>query len=62
MIGNAISSARTLIESVEVFDKAYIDSDGTFKTYYISKAYDKMDGISDGGFSEKLYAAWTCSD
>ena len=41
LIGNAISSARTLIESVEVFDKAYIDSDGTFKTYYISKAYDK---------------------
>ena len=32
LIGNAISSARTLIESVEVFDKAYIDSDGTFKT------------------------------
>ena len=41
LIGNAISSARTLIESVEVFDKAYIDSDGTFKTSYISKAYDK---------------------
>ena len=43
LIGNAISSARTLIESVEVFDKAYIDSDGTFKTYYISKVMDSND-------------------
>ena len=41
LIGNAISSARTLIESVEVFDKAYISAEGQFKKAYISQAYDK---------------------
>lgn len=40
LIRNAISAARTLIESMEVFDKVYIDSDGRFKENYISRAYD----------------------
>lgn len=40
LIRNAVSAARTLIESMEVFDKVYIDSDGRFKKNYISRAYD----------------------
>lgn len=40
LVGNAVSAARTLIESMEVFDREYIDSEGNFKKKYISRAYD----------------------
>lgn len=39
LIRNAISAARTLIESMEVFDKVYIDSDGRFKENYICRQF-----------------------
>lgn len=31
IIRNAVSSARTLIESMEIFEREYIDSEGYFK-------------------------------
>lgn len=40
LIRNVVSASRTLIESMEVFDKVYIDGDGRFKKNYISRAYD----------------------
>lgn len=41
MLGNAISSGRTLIESMEVCDKAYISEAGNFKKYFIAPVYDE---------------------
>lgn len=41
LVSNAVSSARTLIESMDVFDKVYIDKEENFKKNYISKAYDE---------------------
>lgn len=41
LVGNAVSAARSLIESMEVFDREYIDSEGWFKKNYISRAYDE---------------------
>lgn len=41
LVGNAVSAARTLIESMEVFDREYIDSEGNFKKKFISRAYDE---------------------
>ncbi len=41
MLGNAISSGRTLIESMEVCDKVYISEDGNFKKYFIAPVYDE---------------------
>lgn len=40
LICNAVSSARTLIESMEVFDKALIDSQEHFHKNYTAKVYD----------------------
>lgn len=40
LIGNAVASARTLVESMEIFDKSYLSEEGRFKKDYISKAYD----------------------
>ena len=41
LLGNAISSAHTLIEAMEVFDKIYISEQQFFKKDYISKTYDE---------------------
>ena len=41
LIGNAVSAARSLVESMDVFDREYIDSAGRFKTNYISRMYDE---------------------
>lgn len=41
LLGNAISSGRTLIESMEVCDKAYISEEGAFKRNFISPVYDE---------------------
>lgn len=41
LIGNAISSARTLIESMEICDQTYISEEGNFKKFFISTAYDE---------------------
>lgn len=41
LIGNAVSAARTLIETMEVFDRVYIASEGNFKKNFISRAYDE---------------------
>ncbi len=41
LVGNAVSAARTLIESMEVFDREYISSEGNFKNNFISRAYDE---------------------
>ena len=35
LVGNAVSAARTLIESMEVFDREHIDSEGNFKKKFI---------------------------
>ena len=37
IIRNAVSSARTLIESMEIFEREYIDSEGYFKINFISR-------------------------
>lgn len=41
IIRNAVSSARTLIESMEIFEREYIDSEGYFKINFISRTYDE---------------------
>lgn len=41
IIRNAVSSARTLIESMEIFEREYIDSEGDFKINFISRTYDE---------------------
>ena len=41
LLGNAISSAHTLIEAMAVFDKVYISEQQFFKKGYISEAYDE---------------------
>ena len=41
LVGNAVSAARTLIESMVIFDREYLDEEGYFKKNYISKAYDE---------------------
>jgi len=40
LLGNAVSAARTLVESMEVFDKVYVSEEGNFKKNYISRVYD----------------------
>ena len=41
LVGNAVSAARTLIESIGVIDKVYIDKEEYFKKNFISKVYDE---------------------
>lgn len=41
MISNAISSAKTLMEALAVFDQTYISEEQQFKKQYISAAYDE---------------------
>lgn len=40
LVCNAVSSARTLIDSMEVFDKIFLPELNQFKSNYISKVYD----------------------
>lgn len=41
LLGNAVSAARTLVESMVIYDKAYISKEELFKTNYISRTYDE---------------------
>lgn len=41
LLGNAVSTAHTLIESMEIYDKVYVSDEALFKKYYISKCYDE---------------------
>lgn len=41
LIGNAVSSAHTLIEAMDIFDRVYISEQQFFKKGYISKTYDE---------------------
>ena len=38
---NAISSARSLIDSIDVYDQVYVSEENLFKNNYISRAYDE---------------------
>ena len=40
LVCNAVSSAHTLVESLETFDRNYLLNTGTFKNNYISRIYD----------------------
>lgn len=41
LLYNAISASRTLVESIEVYDREYVSKDGIFKKYFISSVYDE---------------------
>lgn len=38
---NSISAARSLIDSLDVYDRVYVSEEGYFKSNYISRAYDE---------------------
>lgn len=60
MISNAVSSAKTLMEALAVFDQTYISEEQQFKKQYISAAYDEYFLLIHAIYLEFWnYASWS---